>query len=213
MNKGLELIEAHHLFGVKAEALEVLVHPQSIVHGLVTFRDGSVTAGLAVPDMRVPIAHCLGYPARLSASTRRLDLTAIARLEFSAPDFARFPALRIAMDALAAGGTCPIVLNAANEIAVAAFLAGKLSFPGITDLVSRLLEAMGQGGERYAPGSVDEALALDDEARQRAAEHLAGETTFSPRSVSMLSGMSSGAGPFGDEEKIAAGLSSASTEH
>ncbi len=101
MNKGLELIEAHYLFGIAAEQLDVLVHAQSIVHGLIAFRDGSVIAGLAAPDMRVPIAHCLGLPERLTTRARRLDLAEVGQLTFERPDFARFPALRVAMDALA----------------------------------------------------------------------------------------------------------------
>lgn len=170
MNKGLELIEAHHLFGVRPEALDVVVHPQSIVHGFVSFKDGAVTAGLAVPDMRVPIAHCLGFPQRLPTSARRLDLAAIARLDFERPDFGRFPALRLAMDALREGGTLPTVLNAANEIAVEAFLAGRLAFGGIPRLVSTTLEACGRPGADHAPASIEEALAIDAEARQRARE-------------------------------------------
>ena len=104
MNKGLELIEAHHLFGVPASKLDVVVHPQSIVHGLVSFADGAVTAGMGAPDMRVPISHCLGFPDRLAAPTPRLDLAAIGSLTFERPDYDRFPALRLALDALAAGG-------------------------------------------------------------------------------------------------------------
>jgi 1-deoxy-D-xylulose-5-phosphate reductoisomerase len=170
MNKGLELIEAHHLFGVDPAALDVVVHPQSIVHGFVSFKDGSVTAGLAVPDMRVPIAHCLGFPQRLPTSASRLDLPAIARLDFERPDFERFPALRLAMDALREGGTLPTVLNAANEIAVEAFLARRLPFGGITRLVEETLLAFGRAGAAHAPDSVEEALAIDREARQRARE-------------------------------------------
>jgi 1-deoxy-D-xylulose-5-phosphate reductoisomerase len=172
MNKGLELIEAHHLFGVDPAALGVVVHPQSIVHGFVSFKDGAVTAGLAVPDMRVPIAHCLGFPDRLRTSAKRLDLAAIARLDFEPPDLGRFPALGLAMEALRAGGTMPTVLNAANEIAVEAFLAGRLAFGGIAALVERQLAAIGRGGASNAPSSVEDALAVDDEARRRAREAL-----------------------------------------
>ncbi|OYW43147.1 MAG: 1-deoxy-D-xylulose-5-phosphate reductoisomerase, partial [Azorhizobium sp. 12-66-6] len=131
MNKGLELIEAHHLFAIPASQLEAVVHPESVVHGLVSFRDGSVVAGLAIPDMCVPIAHCLGFPDRLETSCRRLDLTKVGRLTFEAPDLERFPALRLAMDAMEAGGSAPTILNGANEIAVAAFLEGAIGMFGI----------------------------------------------------------------------------------
>ncbi|MCP8938213.1 1-deoxy-D-xylulose-5-phosphate reductoisomerase [Alsobacter sp. SYSU M60028] len=170
MNKGLELIEAHHLFGVPAERLSVLVHPQSIVHGLVGFRDGSVVAGLACPDMRVPIAHCLGNPHRLATAAPRLDLAAVARLEFEAPDLARFPALRLAIEAMNAGGAAPTVLNAANEVAVAAFLAGALAFGAIPRLVEETLERMAGRYGSDAPRDVAAALELDVEARRIACE-------------------------------------------
>lgn len=173
MNKGLELIEAHHLFGVEPGALEVVVHPQSIVHGFISFRDGAVTAGLAVPDMRVPIAHCLGFPARLRTSTPRLDLATIARLDFEPPDPRRFPALRLARLSLDRGGTLPTILNAANEVAVEAFLAGRISFGQIPALVEDMLEDMGRSGPDHAPGSIEEALAVDGEARRRAREAIA----------------------------------------
>ena len=168
MNKGLELIEAHHLFGVPADRLDVLVHPQSIVHGLVSFADGSVTAGLAVPDMRVPIAHCLAWPARIVSGARTLDLAAVARLEFEAPDLLRFPALRLAREALATGGMMPAVLNAANEVAVADFLAGRCSFGEIPVAVERVLDRFARITD---PGETVEArLALDGEVRRVAAE-------------------------------------------
>jgi 1-deoxy-D-xylulose-5-phosphate reductoisomerase len=165
MNKGLELIEAHHLFGVPAAKLDVVVHPQSIVHGLVSFADGAVVAGLACPDMRVPIAHCLAYPERLALGTKRLDLATLGRLDFSAPDEVRFPCLRLARAALAAGGDRPTVMNAANEIAVAAFLDRAISFGGIAELVEIVLERLPQAG---APASVGDALAIDAEARMAA---------------------------------------------
>ncbi|MBK9082920.1 MAG: 1-deoxy-D-xylulose-5-phosphate reductoisomerase [Rhizobiales bacterium] len=171
MNKGLELIEAHHLFGVPAERLDVLVHPQSIVHGLVSFADGMVVAGLAHPDMRVPIAHCLGWPERLTTPARRLDLAALGGLSFEAPDLVRFPALRIAISAMRAGGAAPTVLNAANEVAVAAFLAGGIGFSAIAELVERVCEAMA-GAPSAEPGTVAEALAINDAARQKAGEML-----------------------------------------
>jgi 1-deoxy-D-xylulose-5-phosphate reductoisomerase len=128
MNKGLELIEAHHLFGLGEELIEVLIHPESIVHSLVAFRDGSMLAQLGQPDMRIPISYTLGWPERISVPTRRLDLSSVARLTFAPPDDQRFPALRLARDALRQGGAAPTVLNAANEIAVGAFLAGRLGF-------------------------------------------------------------------------------------
>lgn len=165
MNKGLELIEAHHLFGLEPERLDVIVHPQSIVHGLVYWRDGAVTAGLAMPDMRVPIAHCLGLGERLTiARGRPLDLAAAGSLTFEPADEARFPCLRIARAALKDGGSAPTVMNAANEIAVAAFIRGEIAFYGIADLV----ESAGShfaGIHRAAPADVDEALAIDAEVR------------------------------------------------
>src|SRR6266480_6815045 len=134
MNKGLELIEAHHLFAMESAGIDVVVHPQSVVHGLVEFRDGSVVAHLGPPDMRIPIAHCLAWPARIEGPAPRLDLGRIGTLTFEAPDLDRFPALRLARHALEAGAGAPTVLNAANEIAVEEFLAGRLGFAGITAL-------------------------------------------------------------------------------
>ncbi len=165
INKGLELIEAHHLFGIAASKLDVVVHPQSIVHGMVSFADGAVIAGLACPDMRVPIAHCMAYPDRLPLQTKRLDLAALGRLDFSAPDETRFPCLRLARAALAAGGDRPTVLNAANEIAVAAFLDRAIPFGGIEAVVEGVLEILPHQG---APVSVGDALAIDFEARHQA---------------------------------------------
>lgn len=173
MNKGLELIEAHHLFGVPAEKLEVVVHPQSIVHGLVAFSDGSVTAGMAPPDMRVPIAHCLAYPERLTTPAHRLDFAKIATLTFEAPDFERFPALRMALDALAHGGGLTNVLNAANEIAVEAFLAGRIPFAGISRHVADACEAALREGYAREPENVEEALAVDHIVRERSRAVLA----------------------------------------
>ena len=173
MNKGLELIEAHHIFGIAADRLDVLIHPQSIVHGLVSFADGSVTAGLAVPDMKVPIAHCLGFPVRLSTPTRRLDLAAIGTLTFERPDFERFPALRVAMDALKSGGGLPTVLNAANEIAVEAFLERRIGFADIARFVSAACEAALADGTAKEPQSVGEALAVDHVVRERSRSLLA----------------------------------------
>ncbi|WP_132257309.1 1-deoxy-D-xylulose-5-phosphate reductoisomerase [Methylobacterium segetis] len=165
MNKGLELIEAHHLFAIEPERLDVIVHPQSIVHGLVYWRDGAVTAGLAMPDMRVPIAHCLGLGDRLSiARGRNLDLAAAGSLTFEPADETRFPCLAIARAALAEGGAAPTVMNAANEIAVAAFIRGEIAFYGIADLVGRACEHVA-GTYRTAPADVEEALAIDAHVR------------------------------------------------
>jgi 1-deoxy-D-xylulose-5-phosphate reductoisomerase len=172
MNKGLELIEALHIFAIDAGRLDVLVHPQSIVHGLVTFADGSVTAGLAVPDMRTPIAHCLAYPDRVGTKVRRLDLAAIGSLTFERPDFERFPALRVAMDCLKAGGSLPTVLNAANEIAVEAFLAGRISFHQIASMVEAVCEAAVRRGDDGEPATVRDALEIDAMTRRRAREAL-----------------------------------------
>jgi 1-deoxy-D-xylulose-5-phosphate reductoisomerase len=165
MNKGLELIEAHHLFPVGADKLEVLVHPQSVVHSMVEYIDGSVLAQLGSPDMRVPIAHALAWPDRMETPCQRLDLAAIGRLEFEAPDFDRFPALALAKDALAAGGARPAVLNAANESAVAAFLRGEVGFLDIAAIVAEVLAQY----EPPAPETLADVVAIDAEARQKAA--------------------------------------------
>src|SRR5471032_2579885 len=146
MNKGLELIEAHHLFALKPAELDVLVHPQSTVHGLVEYRDGSVVAQLGAPDMRTPIAHCLAWPDRIDGLAPRLDLAQIANLSFEPPDMIRFPALALARKALEAGGAAPTVLNAANEVAVGAFVAKKLGFTAIAALVEAALNAAGRRG-------------------------------------------------------------------
>jgi 1-deoxy-D-xylulose-5-phosphate reductoisomerase len=140
MNKGLELIEACLLFGMEPAQVEVVVHPQSIVHSLVEYVDGSILAQMGNPDMRTPIAHALGWPERIVSGVQSLDLVAAARLDFEAPDHGRFPALGLARAAAEAGGTAPAVLNAANEIAVAAFLAGRLGFPGIARVIEAVLE-------------------------------------------------------------------------
>jgi 1-deoxy-D-xylulose-5-phosphate reductoisomerase len=165
MNKGLELIEAHHLFPVGADKLEVLVHPQSVVHSMVEYIDGSVLAQLGSPDMRVPIAHALAWPDRMETPCQRLDLAAIGKLEFQAPDFDRFPALALAKDALAAGGARPAVLNAANETAVAAFLAGDVGFLDIAAIVAEVLAQY----EPPAPETLADVVAIDAEARHKAA--------------------------------------------
>jgi len=142
MNKGLELIEAHHLFGLPYERIAVVVHPQSIVHGLVELCDGALLAHLGHPDMRVPISYALHYPRRLPVPTRRLDLAALGSLTFEPPDEETFRCLPLARAAALAGGTAPCVLNAANEVAVAAFLAGRLPFLGIPEVIERTLERL-----------------------------------------------------------------------
>lgn len=166
MNKGLELIEAQHLFGLPADRFEAIVHPESVVHGLVSFVDGSVVAGLASPDMCVPIAHCLGFPERIGTSCRRLDLVKLGSLTFEAPDEERFPALKLARSAMEAGGAVATVLNAANEVAVAAFLEGRIGLYGITDAVAATLDRINGGP---APASVEDALELDAHARRATA--------------------------------------------
>ena len=166
MNKGLELIEAHHLFPISADQLEVIVHPQSVVHSLVEYIDGSVLAQLGTPDMRTPIAYTLAWPERMATPCARLDLAQIGSLTFEAPDFERFPALGLAWDALRAGGTAPCILNAANEIAVAAFIAGQVSFLDIAAIVGETLERLAAG----PCGSLDEVIAVDGAARRAATE-------------------------------------------
>jgi 1-deoxy-D-xylulose-5-phosphate reductoisomerase len=166
-NKGLELIEARWLFGVPAEKLDVVVHPQSIIHGFVDYLDGATVAALGNPDMRVPIAHCLAWPERVVSGVTRLDLPALASLTFEAPDPVRFPALRLAREALEAGGAHAAILNAANEIAVEAFLAGRLGFTGIAALVEQMLETSGPDARR-APDTIGEVIAVDQDSRMRA---------------------------------------------
>jgi 1-deoxy-D-xylulose-5-phosphate reductoisomerase len=168
MNKGLELIEAHHLFGLAPDELDVVVHPQSVVHGLVEFRDGSVVAQLGSPDMRIPIAHCLAWPARMATPAARLDLARIATLSFEQPDEVRFPALALARKALAAGGAAPTVLNAANEIAVREFVGRRLGFGGIPALVEATLDAAEREGSMAEPQSIEDAIAIDQGARKLA---------------------------------------------
>lgn len=166
MNKGLELIEAYHLFPVGADAIEIVVHPQSVVHSLVEYVDGSVLAQLGAPDMRIPIAYTLAWPERMATPCQRLDLVAIGALAFEAPDLERFPALGLARAALAAGGAKPAILNAANEIAVASFLESRIGFLDIAFLVGEVLN-------RYdppAPASIDAVLEIDREARRVAAD-------------------------------------------
>jgi 1-deoxy-D-xylulose-5-phosphate reductoisomerase len=161
MNKGLEVIEARWLFDVEPERIVVVVHPQSIVHSLVEYRDGSVVAQLGIPDMRIPIAYALSYPGRLALPLPRLDLTQCGDLTFTPPDHARFPALRMAYDALEAGGVKPAVLNAANEVAVEAFLTGRIGFTQIAEVVDGALCNTAQGDEL----DLQAILAADQEAR------------------------------------------------
>jgi 1-deoxy-D-xylulose-5-phosphate reductoisomerase len=172
MNKGLELIEAFHLFGLPPAQIDVLVHPQSIVHGMVEYRDGSLIAQLGPPDMRVPIAHCLAWPERIDGAAAGLDLAKIASLTFEAPDPVRFPALRLARAVLEAGQGGATVLNAANEIAVAAFLSRRLGFAGIAALVEETLAETDRRGAMREPASADDALSVDHVSRSLAAELL-----------------------------------------
>lgn len=168
MNKGLELIEAHHLFGLPADRIDVLIHPQSVIHSLVEYIDGSVIAQLGSPDMRIPIAHTLAWPRRMETPAQRLDLAATGTLQFERPDLDRFPALKLAREALMSGGSAPIVLNAANEVAVAAFLGGRIGFADIASSVARALD-------RYpgrAPAGIDEVIDIDREVRVRAGEFM-----------------------------------------
>jgi 1-deoxy-D-xylulose-5-phosphate reductoisomerase len=169
MNKGLEVIEAYHLFQLAPERIDIVVHPQSIVHGLVTYCDGSVLAHLGSPDMRTPIAYALGWPGRTAAPTKRLDLAEVGRLTFEAPDEERFPALRLAREALARGGAGPTVLNAANETAVHAFLTGRIGFLDIAATVERTLELMPGG----SLDSLEDVYNLDRAAREIAANLIA----------------------------------------
>ena len=164
MNKGLELIEAHHLFAMPSDRLDVVIHPQSVIHSMVEYNDGSVLAQLGSPDMRIPIAHTLAWPERMQTPCERLDLTQIARLDFEVPDLERFPALRLARDAMVAGGAMPAVLNAANEVAVSAFLGRKIAFGEIANIVARVLDRY----QPQAPTTLAGVLAIDTEARGQA---------------------------------------------
>ena len=172
MNKGLELIEAHHLFPVGHEALDVIVHPQSVVHCLVFYRDGSVLAQMAPPDMRTPIAVALAWPDRMTAPTERLDLTKLATLTFEAPDTGRFPALALARAALRRGDLAPAVLNAANEVAVAAFLQRKLGFTRICALVESVLDRAEKDGAICQAKTLDDVLSADALARRLAEDYI-----------------------------------------
>ena len=162
MNKGLEVIEAHWLFGAAPEQIEVVIHPQSVIHSMVEYQDGSVLAQLGCPDMRTPIAHALAWPHRLASGSAFLDFTQLAKLEFQAPDFVRFPSLKLAFAALAEGGTAPTILNAANEIAVQAFLDGKIRFTDIAAVVQFTLERIN------SRAATTLAVILDADAQARA---------------------------------------------
>jgi 1-deoxy-D-xylulose-5-phosphate reductoisomerase len=177
MNKGLELIEACLLFGVTPAQVQILVHPQSIVHSLVEYRDGSVLAQLGAPDMRTPIAHALAWPDRIDSGVESLDLLRAARLDFRAPDTHKFRCLALAQAAARAGGLYPVVLNAANEVAVEAFLARRLNFPGI----AAVIEAVVQRGTGGAIGGLEDVLAADAESRVRARERIVGMTNNAVR--------------------------------
>jgi 1-deoxy-D-xylulose-5-phosphate reductoisomerase len=169
MNKGLELIEAAYLFDLAPSQLDVLIHPQSVVHALVEFHDGSVVAQMAHPDMRIPIGFCLAWPERMNWNAPKLDLAKLGTLHFEAPDYERFPALKLARSALETGGGAPNVLNAANEVAIDAFRAKRLSFQDIPGLVEAVLDKAAKEGHLREPGTVNDALAVDHVARSFAA--------------------------------------------
>jgi 1-deoxy-D-xylulose-5-phosphate reductoisomerase len=172
MNKGLEVIEAAYLFSLKPDEIDVLVHPQSIIHGMVEFSDRSVVAQLGAPDMRIPIAHCLGWPDRIKGPSARLDLAKVGQLTFEAPDFQRFPGLRLAYEALRTGQGATTVFNAANEVAVAAFIAGKIRFGAIARLVEATIDSWIRSSNLAPLHSADEAIAVDHNARNLAASLL-----------------------------------------
>ena len=166
MNKGLEVIEAHHLFHLPSERIEVLVHPQSVIHSMVAYTDGSVLAQLGTPDMRTPIAYALGWPNRIAAPSPRLDLVQLGRLTFEPPDEARFPALTLAREALRLGGGAPTILNAANEVAVSGFLLGEIGFLDIVRSVEETLRIL----PHTAPATIEDVRRLDVEARRTATD-------------------------------------------
>ncbi len=170
MNKGFEAIEAHHLFGVPYERVDVVVHPQSLIHSLIHLNDGATLAHLGYPDMRVPISYALHFPERADVDVPRLDLAAVGSLTFEAPDPGTFACLRLALEAGAAGGTAPCVLNAADEVAVAAFLAGKIEFAAIAAAIEHALEQMPPQPVTH----FEDLFAIDGEARRRTEEHVGG---------------------------------------
>jgi len=164
MNKGLEVIEAHWLFGAPADLIEVVIHPQSVIHSMVSYCDGSVLAQLGNPDMRTPIAHALAYPERIDSGVAQLDITKIGTLQFEQPNFARFPCLALAFEALRAGGTAPALLNAANEVAVQAFLDQRIGFRDIDRVIARVMHENDHG----PASSIDAVMAQDERARRAA---------------------------------------------
>lgn len=168
MNKGLEVIEAHWLFGASADQIEVVIHPQSVIHSMVSYIDGSVLAQLGNPDMRTPIAHALAYPERIASGVAPLDLTSIGQLDFKKPDFNRFPCLKLAFDALRAGGSAPAILNAANEIAVQSFLDGRIGFRTIDRLIARVMDAL----PHRPVDSIESLMEQDLEARSIASAYM-----------------------------------------
>jgi 1-deoxy-D-xylulose-5-phosphate reductoisomerase len=170
MNKGLEVIEAHWLFGAPAERIEVVIHPQSVIHSMVSYVDGSVLAQLGNPDMRTPIAHALAFPERIASGVAQLDLTQMAALQFHRPDFERFPCLALAFEALREGGTAPALLNAANEVAVQAFLDRRIGFRDIDRVIARVMHENRHG----AASSIEAVMAQDAHARRAAGAIVAG---------------------------------------
>jgi len=170
MNKGLEVIEAHWLFGAPAEQIEVVIHPQSVIHSMVSYNDGSVLAELGNPDMRTPIAHALAYPERVASGVAQLDLTQVGTLQFEKPDFNRFPCLALAFEALRAGGTAPALLNAANEVAVQAFLDERIGFRRIDRVIAQVMEELPHG----AASSIEAVMAQDALARAAAERIISG---------------------------------------
>jgi len=170
MNKGLELIEAHVLFGLPPDKLDVVIHAQSLVHCLVAYADGSVLAHLSAPDMKTPIAHALAWPQRMVSPSRRLDFAEFSQFTFEKPDLQRFPSLQLARACLQAGGAAPTILNAANEVAVEQFLGRRIGFLGIARAVEKTLSALSREVNGEAPATLDDVLALDGAARARARE-------------------------------------------
>ena len=170
VNKGLEVIEAHHLFAMPAEKIDVVVHPQSVVHSMIEFEDGAVLAQLGMPDMRGPIGYAMGYPERMPYGARPLDFTALAHLDFAAPDLDRFPCLGMAVEALKAGGSAPVILNGANEAAVGAFLREQIPFGRIPEVIDAALQAVPRGEIR----SIEDVYLADAAARRAAAEAMGG---------------------------------------
>ena len=168
MNKGLEVIEAHWLFGASASQIEVVIHPQSVIHSMVSYVDGSVLAQLGNPDMRTPIAHALAYPERIESGVAQVDLAAVAQLCFERPDFDRFPCLKLAYDALRTGGTAPAILNAANEVAVQAFLNREIGFRMIDQLIARVMDTL----PHREASSIDDVLGQDHDARELAYSYI-----------------------------------------